>query len=112
MHGRPYTVHRRQCIGALAQYKLLDWLAMVLPCVRWMRTYDWRHFLLSDIIAGVSVGFMAVPQGMSYANLAGAHGSSRPSHCSISLPSLHPSHICPSPAVFCSQPETGSSPAV
>lgn len=24
-----------------------------------------------DIIAGVSVGFMVVPQGMSYANIAG-----------------------------------------
>ncbi|KXZ44585.1 hypothetical protein GPECTOR_65g203 [Gonium pectorale] len=52
-------------------YGWLDWLGVFLPCVRWLRTYKIRQYLLSDIIAGVSVGFMVVPQGLSYANLAG-----------------------------------------
>ncbi|KAG2489555.1 hypothetical protein HYH03_012006 [Edaphochlamys debaryana] len=55
----------------VATYTFLDWLAVFLPCVRWLRTYQVRKWLLSDIVAGLSVGFMVVPQGMSYANLAG-----------------------------------------
>lgn len=95
-----------------------DWLGFFLPCFVWLRTYDWRNWLLvrsgaggaacqprpffasgcgcpravlamhqnvcsrhaphvrlpvlqSDIAAGLSVGAMVIPQGMSYAKLAG-----------------------------------------
>eukprot|EP00798_Chlamydomonas_sp_ICE-L_P018758 gene18758-25290_t len=34
-------------------------------------TYGWLDWLQSDLVAGISVGFMVVPQGMSYAGLAG-----------------------------------------
>ncbi|GFR48514.1 hypothetical protein Agub_g10407, partial [Astrephomene gubernaculifera] len=52
-------------------YTWLDWLGFFLPCVRWLRTYKIKEYLLADLVAGISVGFMVVPQGMSYANLAG-----------------------------------------
>eukprot|EP00775_Hariotina_reticulata_P010081 gene10081-10236_t len=55
----------------LQGYTWLDWLEFFLPCVRWLRRYRIREYLLWDIVAGISVGFMVVPQGMSYANLAG-----------------------------------------
>ncbi|KAG2433274.1 hypothetical protein HXX76_008342 [Chlamydomonas incerta] len=55
----------------MSTYSALDWLAFCLPCVRWLRTYKIREYLFADIVAGISVGFMVVPQGMSYANLAG-----------------------------------------
>ncbi|PNW70519.1 hypothetical protein CHLRE_17g723350v5 [Chlamydomonas reinhardtii] len=54
----------------VATYNWVDWLAFFIPCVRWLRTYR-RSYLLNDIVAGISVGFMVVPQGLSYANLAG-----------------------------------------
>jgi len=41
-----------------------------LPCLRWMRVYD-KSFLSQDIIAGLTVGVMIIPQSMSYAKLAG-----------------------------------------
>jgi sulfate permease, SulP family len=42
----------------------------VLPAGRWLRDYD-RATLRSDLVAGVTVAVMLVPQGMAYAALAG-----------------------------------------
>lgn len=51
----------------------MEWLEMLLPCTRWIRTYKWREYLQADIMAGITVGTMLVPQAMSYAKLAGLH---------------------------------------
>jgi len=52
-------------------YTLYDWLGFFIPCFRWLRTYKWKEWILWDLLAGLSVGAMVIPQGMSYANLAG-----------------------------------------
>ncbi|CAD5194223.1 unnamed protein product [Musa acuminata subsp. malaccensis] len=49
----------------------LAWLELLLPCSRWIRTYRWRESLQADLMAGITVGVMLVPQAMSYAKLAG-----------------------------------------
>ncbi|XP_062092757.1 probable sulfate transporter 4.2 isoform X1 [Humulus lupulus] len=51
----------------------IDWLDLLLPCSRWIRTYKWREYLQIDVMAGVTIGIMLVPQAMSYAKLAGLH---------------------------------------
>ena len=48
----------------------------VFPCIRWMRTYHrfpggWRVRLARDVVAGLAVSFLIVPQGLSYAQVAG-----------------------------------------
>jgi sulfate transporter 4 len=48
-----------------------DWISTLLPMYGWLRTYQWKQFLLTDIIAGLTVGVMVIPQSMSYAKLAG-----------------------------------------
>ncbi|XP_054787738.1 sulfate transporter 4.1, chloroplastic-like isoform X2 [Prosopis cineraria] len=48
-----------------------EWIELFLPCCRWFRTYKWREYLQVDLMAGITVGVMLVPQGMSYAKLAG-----------------------------------------
>lgn len=40
------------------------------PFLKWLKTYD-RSDLAQDIIAGLTVGVMIIPQSMSYAKLAG-----------------------------------------
>jgi sulfate transporter 4 len=53
-----------------------DWLHLIeqlVPAVRWLRTYDVDNYLKADLIAGITVGTMLVPQAMSYARLAGLH---------------------------------------
>jgi sulfate transporter 4 len=48
---------------------LSQWLE--LPMWSWLKTYDYRHWLLTDLVAGLTVGVMVIPQSMSYAKLAG-----------------------------------------
>lgn len=46
-------------------------LETLCPASRWLKTYSIKDSLLSDFIAGMTVGVMIVPQSMSYAKLAG-----------------------------------------
>ncbi|XP_052188214.1 sulfate transporter 4.1, chloroplastic-like isoform X2 [Diospyros lotus] len=52
---------------------LTDWIELLFPCYRWIRSYKWREYLQVDLMAGITVGVMLVPQSMSYAKLAGLH---------------------------------------
>eukprot|EP01023_Acetabularia_acetabulum_P017954 TRINITY_DN19038_c0_g1_i2.p1 TRINITY_DN19038_c0_g1~~TRINITY_DN19038_c0_g1_i2.p1 ORF type:complete len:768 (-),score=144.29 TRINITY_DN19038_c0_g1_i2:2692-4830(-) len=54
-----------------SQYTFIDWLNTLIPCSRWLATYQWRSFIIADIIAGLTVGIMVIPQSMSYAGIAG-----------------------------------------
>ncbi|WIA41485.1 hypothetical protein OEZ86_008861 [Tetradesmus obliquus] len=56
---------------AFREFTPFDWAALFLPCLRWLRTYRVKEWLLWDLLAGISVGFMIIPQSMSYANIAG-----------------------------------------
>ncbi|XAR72053.1 hypothetical protein NMG60_11018550 [Bertholletia excelsa] len=57
----------------LKRMTLKEWIELFLPCSRWIRTYNWREYLQIDLMAGITVGIMIVPQSMSYAKLAGLH---------------------------------------
>ncbi|CAI9092482.1 OLC1v1027735C1 [Oldenlandia corymbosa var. corymbosa] len=48
-----------------------EWIETFFPCYRWIRTYKWRENFQADLMAGLTVGIMLVPQSMSYAKLAG-----------------------------------------
>jgi MFS superfamily sulfate permease-like transporter len=54
----------------------------VLPCLVWMQNYDVKKQLLRDIAAGVAVTFLIIPQGLSYAGIAG-------------LPAIYGLCVCP-----------------
>lgn len=53
------------------QRSFRDWLLTLIPMCRWLHAYDWRNLLLTDILAGVTVSVMIIPQSMSYAKIAG-----------------------------------------
>ncbi|KAL3701553.1 hypothetical protein R1sor_019575 [Riccia sorocarpa] len=48
-------------------------LERIFPCIVWMRAYDWKQDFRADVMAGLTVGTMLIPQAMSYARLAGLH---------------------------------------
>ncbi|KMZ57943.1 Sulfate transporter [Zostera marina] len=50
-----------------------EWLGIFLPCSVWIKTYKWKKYLRLDLISGITVGVMLIPQSMSYAKLAGLH---------------------------------------
>ena len=43
------------------------------PIVEWVYTYRLRKFIFGDIIAGITVTLLHIPQGMAYAQLAHQH---------------------------------------
>ncbi|VFQ81243.1 unnamed protein product [Cuscuta campestris] len=43
-----------------------EWIELSLPCFRWIRKYRWRQDLQPDLISGVTVGVMLVPQVSFY----------------------------------------------
>ena len=52
-------------------YKPLDFFVFDrLPFLKWARKYRPRTFV-SDVIAGLTVGMMVVPQALAYASIAG-----------------------------------------
>ncbi|KAG0463745.1 hypothetical protein HPP92_019310 [Vanilla planifolia] len=62
-----------QWISGVREMSAMEWLELLFPCTRWIRTYQWKECLQADVMAGVTVGIMLVPQAMSYAKLAGLH---------------------------------------
>ena len=41
-----------------------------IPALRWIKNYRVKEYLLADLLAGLTVGIMHIPQGMAYALLA------------------------------------------
>ena len=41
-----------------------------MPCVKWLKDYRIREYFLADLLAGLIVGIMHIPQGMAYSLLA------------------------------------------
>lgn len=60
-----------ECRTALEARTCEDWTETFLPCWRWLKEYKWRSMFHKDLLAGMSVGVMVIPQSMSYAKLAG-----------------------------------------
>lgn len=46
-------------------------LARHVEIFRWLPKYDWREHLQKDLVAGLTVGVIAIPQSISYASVAG-----------------------------------------
>ena len=42
-----------------------------LPIIKWMKEYDIKQNLLKDIIGGLTIGVVTIPQGMAYSLMAG-----------------------------------------
>ena len=47
------------------------WLTRRVPILKWFHRYRVQDFLIKDIISGLTVGVMAIPQALSYAGVAG-----------------------------------------
>ncbi|XP_070157196.1 prestin isoform X2 [Polyergus mexicanus] len=49
--------------------KPIKFLKKSIPLIDWLSSYDWKNNILGDIIAGITVAVMHIPQGMAYAIL-------------------------------------------
>ncbi|KAI9597837.1 sulfate transporter family-domain-containing protein [Syncephalis fuscata] len=64
------TVEFNNVLGVLRRQarRIPSWLADRVPIVRWLPRYN-RHWILGDIVSGLTVGIMVVPQGLAYAKV-------------------------------------------
>ena len=65
----PLGYHKYELRECFPCYYYSSYLVNKFPFVKWLIRYNAR-WLLSDIIAGLTVGLMVVPQGLAYANIA------------------------------------------
>ncbi|KAM3915531.1 solute carrier family 26 member 6-like [Leptodactylus fuscus] len=56
-----------RCSGEIAKSLLLKFI----PILSWLPRYPVKEWLLGDVISGLSVGIIQLPQGLAYALLAG-----------------------------------------
>ncbi|KAI7868040.1 sulfate transporter family-domain-containing protein [Mucor mucedo] len=64
----PYTTKFKSFAKSIPSY-LKSYVSNLLPVIYWIHRYN-LTWLVSDVIAGVTVGIVAVPQGMGYAKIA------------------------------------------
>lgn len=64
----PYTTKLKSFAKGIPTY-LKRYISNLLPVVYWIHRYN-LTWLVSDVISGVTVGIVAVPQGMGYAKIA------------------------------------------
>ena len=63
-----YKNELKKFASGIPQYTK-KYISSLLPIVHWIYRYN-LTWLVSDVIAGVTVGIVAVPQGMGYAKIA------------------------------------------
>ncbi|PAV83169.1 hypothetical protein WR25_09054 isoform B [Diploscapter pachys] len=51
--------------------RVIQFVKQRMPILHWLPNYNWKRDFHGDLIAGLTVGIMHVPQGMAYSSLAG-----------------------------------------
>lgn len=49
----------------------VEWVETFVPMVKWLREYKFKDNIMADIVAGITVTTVIIPQSMSFAKLAG-----------------------------------------
>ena len=59
------------CVRRCRCSNLARYILSLVPILTWLPRYNWREQGVSDLVAGLTVAIMHIPQGMAYAMLAG-----------------------------------------
>jgi len=60
-----------ECFDTISCSSVGRYLLSLVPILTWLPAYRWRENMISDLVAGLTVAIMHIPQGMAYAMLAG-----------------------------------------
>lgn len=53
------------------RFRFFAWLIDRVPIITWLPKYSIHKYIANDLIAGITVGSMQIPQGLAYGMLAG-----------------------------------------
>ena len=66
---KPVSYRKYELLECFPYFFEATWLLYKFPCIKWLVRYNPR-WLLADVIAGLAVGLMVVPQALAYATIA------------------------------------------
>ncbi|XP_012229611.2 prestin-like isoform X1 [Linepithema humile] len=66
---KPKRTLRNEVTKRCKKIKPIALLKKTIPLTDWLFSYDWKDNILGDIVAGITVAVMHIPQGMAYAIL-------------------------------------------
>ncbi|EZA51917.1 Prestin [Ooceraea biroi] len=68
-YERPKSSLMRSAVDDVRSKNWRSCVASTVPPIKWLSKYNWRENIVPDIIAGLTVAIMHIPQGMAYALL-------------------------------------------
>ncbi|XP_046467423.1 prestin isoform X2 [Neodiprion pinetum] len=68
-YTKPRTPIGKAVSKKCRSFSLGDFLRRTIPLTNWLPKYGWRREISGDLVAGVTVAVMHIPQGMAYAIL-------------------------------------------
>ncbi|XP_050446722.1 solute carrier family 26 member 10-like isoform X2 [Cataglyphis hispanica] len=66
---KPKRIFSNEMSRRCKSIKPITFLKKSIPLIDWLSSYDWKNNILGDIVAGITVAVMHIPQGMAYAIL-------------------------------------------
>ena len=70
-----YVARDKSIIYGIKQFfknvQILSIFLGLVPIFKWLPKYSVKHYLVGDVISGITVAVMHIPQGMAYGILAG-----------------------------------------
>ncbi|KAH1011657.1 solute carrier family 26 member 10 isoform X2 [Dendroctonus ponderosae] len=71
LYEKPYSTVKTKAASYCNSIHPAQCLLDRIPLLRWLPEYSWKKSFLSDIISGITVAIMHIPQGMAYGLLGG-----------------------------------------
>lgn len=65
-HFRKVDRGREEEVLQMGHWRRAQWLAFLaarMPVIAWLPSYEWRAWLLDDLLGGLMVSVMCIPQG-------------------------------------------------
>ncbi|XP_018323507.1 prestin isoform X2 [Agrilus planipennis] len=69
LYGKPHTTYGQVCRKVLCSCDCREYVSDTVPILKWLPEYNWRSDIIGDILSGITVAVMHIPQGMAYGML-------------------------------------------
>ncbi|KAG5891410.1 hypothetical protein JTB14_031477 [Gonioctena quinquepunctata] len=71
LYEKPYCTLKSFCKKTCGSIRPVSCLKKTIPVLSWLPEYNWKRSFSGDIVSGLTVAIMHIPQGMAYGLLGG-----------------------------------------
>ncbi|KAF7995780.1 hypothetical protein HCN44_006887 [Aphidius gifuensis] len=65
-YEKPKTTFKNSIKNIMKKEKIQSCCLSILPVIGWLKKYKWKEYFPADIMSGITVAIMHIPQGMAY----------------------------------------------